>query len=75
MPLYDYRCESCQKLSDIRHGFNETAGPCPDCEGTMTRQFHAAPIVFKGSGFYVTDSRPSGSSSSDGSGGGSSEAA
>ena len=71
MPLYDYRCESCQKLSEVRHGFEETAGSCPDCGGTLTRQFHAAPIVFKGSGFYVTDSRPSGSGGS----GGSSEAA
>jgi predicted nucleic acid-binding Zn ribbon protein len=32
---------------------------CPRCEGKARRVFHAAPIIFKGSGFYVTDHRPS----------------
>lgn len=63
MPLYDYRCSACNSVSEIRHGFNEEAGPCPGCGGALVRQFHAAPIVFKGSGFYVTDSRPSSASS------------
>ena len=64
MPLYDYRCETCEKVSEIRHGFDEQAGPCAHCGGHLVRQFHAAPIVFKGSGFYVTDSRSSSSPSS-----------
>jgi putative FmdB family regulatory protein len=62
MPLYDYRCASCHKASEIRHGFGEQAGPCPSCGGVLERQFHAAPIIFNGSGFYVTDSRPKASS-------------
>lgn len=62
MPLYDYRCASCHKALEIRHGFSEQAGPCPSCGGALTRQFHAAPIIFNGSGFYVTDSRPRASS-------------
>ena len=63
MPLYDYRCAACGKTTEIRHGFNDThADPCADCGGAMSRVFNPAPIVFKGSGFYITDSRPSGSS-------------
>lgn len=62
MPLYDYRCAKCGAVTEIRHGFNEThAEPCAACGGTLSRVFSAAPIVFKGSGFYVTDSRPSSS--------------
>jgi putative FmdB family regulatory protein len=72
MPLYDYRCAACSKLTEVRHGFNDThAEPCPHCGGAMSRVFNPAPIVFKGSGFYVTDSRSS-SSSSESSGGSSS---
>ena len=64
MPLYDYRCTACGQTTEVRHGFNETyAERCGACGGAMSRVFNAAPIVFKGSGFYVTDSRPSGSSS------------
>lgn len=60
MPLYDYRCDDCRKVTEIRHGFNETnTAACPACGGTLKRVFNAAPIVFKGSGFYVTDSRKS----------------
>ncbi len=62
MPLYDYRCAQCGKDTEVRHGFNDThAEPCPHCGGTMSRVFNPAPIVFKGSGFYITDSRPASS--------------
>ncbi len=65
MPLYDYRCAACGKDIEVRHGFNEThSDPCPHCGGKMSRVFNPAPIVFKGSGFYVTDSRSSSSSAS-----------
>lgn len=58
MPLYDYKCSSCQKVTEIRHGFGEdVTSPCPQCGGKLARVFNPAPIVFKGSGFYVTDSR------------------
>lgn len=58
MPLYDYRCSQCGRVTEVRHGFGETyAEPCPHCGGTLRRVFNPAPIVFKGSGFYVTDSR------------------
>ena len=61
MPLYDYQCRTCQKVTEVRHGFKEVhRETCPDCGGSdMARVFNAAPILFKGSGFYVTDSRKS----------------
>jgi putative FmdB family regulatory protein len=58
MPLYDYKCTQCGKVIEVRHGFNEShADPCPACGGALQRVFSAAPIVFKGSGYYITDSR------------------
>lgn len=58
MPLYDYRCSSCHKVTEVRHGFGDTySEPCSHCGGKLARVFNPAPIVFKGSGFYVTDSR------------------
>jgi len=58
VPLYDYRCQTCQKTTEVRHGFGEPfEGACPSCGGPMARVFNAAGIVFKGSGFYVNDSR------------------
>lgn len=58
MPLYDYKCEKCQETTEVRHGFKETYGEaCPKCGGKLNRVFNAAGIVFKGSGFYINDSR------------------
>jgi putative FmdB family regulatory protein len=60
MPLYDYRCTQCGRTLEVRHGFNESYNePCPACNGALARVFNPAPIVFKGSGFYVNDSRKS----------------
>jgi putative FmdB family regulatory protein len=59
MPLYDYQCRNCKKVTEVRHGFREAyGGACPDCGSEdLARVFNPAGIVFKGSGFYVTDSR------------------
>jgi putative FmdB family regulatory protein len=58
MPLYDYQCSKCQHLVEVRHGFNDAyAEACPKCGGEFKRVINPAPIIFKGSGFYVTDSR------------------
>ena len=58
MPLYEYQCRACQKTAEVRHGFKETfEGKCEVCGGEMARVFTPAGIVFKGSGFYLTDSR------------------
>jgi len=58
LPLYEYQCRSCRKTADVRHGFKETfEGKCEACGGEMARVYSPAGIVFKGSGFYLTDSR------------------
>ena len=64
MPLYEYGCPACGHLAEIRHGFDERPElKCEKCGAALERRFSAAPIVFKGSGFYVTDSRGSSSKS------------
>lgn len=58
MPLYEYQCRACRKTAEVRHGFKEAfEGKCEVCGGEMARVFTPAGIVFKGSGFYLTDSR------------------
>ncbi len=58
MPLYDYACPQCGRVFEVRHGFDESYGqPCEACGGALRRVFNPAPVLFKGSGFYVTDSR------------------
>jgi putative FmdB family regulatory protein len=60
MPLYDYACSKCGRVREVRHGFDETYdGACEACAGPLRRVFNPAPVLFKGSGFYVTDSRGS----------------
>jgi putative FmdB family regulatory protein len=60
VPLYDYQCKQCQKITEVRHGFKDVhVEPCPQCGGGLSRVFNPAGIVFKGSGFYITDSRKS----------------
>jgi putative FmdB family regulatory protein len=64
MPLYDYACTRCGRIHEVRHGFDETHdAPCASCGAPLRRVFNAAPVLFKGSGFYVTDSRSSGAGS------------
>jgi putative FmdB family regulatory protein len=69
LPLYDYQCRTCQQVTEVRHGAREAFdGTCPACGGPLNRVFNPAGIVFKGSGFYVTDSRSSSGSSGESSG-------
>ena len=43
-------------MFELRQSFNsDTVMPCPECGSTSNRQFHAPPIIFKGSGWYVND--------------------
>ena len=65
MPIYEYECGVCQCRFEKRQGFEDTIEvTCPECEGEARKIFHPAHIIFKGSGFYVTDSRKSASSAS-----------
>jgi putative FmdB family regulatory protein len=58
LPIYGYRCQSCQREFEIQQRMSDApqAG-CPDCGGPGTRLFYPTGILFKGSGFYKTDSR------------------
>ncbi len=56
MPRYDYRCGQCDHAFELRQSFSsEPVATCPSCAGVATRQFHAPPVFFKGSGWYVND--------------------
>jgi putative FmdB family regulatory protein len=62
VPTYDYRCRQCGRTTEVIHSMLED-GPtkCEHCRGQLRRVFHPAGIIFKGSGFYRTDSRSSAS--------------
>ncbi len=59
MPIYEYECEKCACRFELKRRFDEDAGSprCPQCQGKVRRLFSPPVILFKGSGFYVTDSR------------------
>ena len=58
MPIYEYECGDCQYRFERRQKFDdEPIALCPECEGKACRVIHSVPIIFKGSGFYVTDHR------------------
>ncbi|HEX6473791.1 MAG TPA: FmdB family zinc ribbon protein [Candidatus Limnocylindria bacterium] len=65
MPTYDYQCRQCGHTIEVIHSMRES-GPerCERCGGELRRVLFPAGIIFKGSGFYKTDSRSAGSSSS-----------
>ncbi len=64
MPIYEYECSKCGHRFEVKQGFNDKPGAeCPQCQEIARRVFHPTPIIFKGSGFYVTDHRPSGKDS------------
>ena len=65
MPTYGYRCDTCGHEYDVWQRMTDEPGAaCPECGGEGRRLFFPAGIVFKGSGFYKTDSRKSGDASS-----------
>lgn len=56
MPIYEYRCENCSYLFELKQSFSDNSVIyCPQCRGNTTRIFSPVPIIFKGPGFYVTD--------------------
>ncbi len=65
MPTYEYECQSCRERHEAVQRFSDAPlSECPRCGGALRRVFSSVGVVFKGSGFYKTDSRPSGSPSS-----------
>ena len=58
MPIYQYVCPKCNASFELRQSFNEASvASCPKCKCDARRLFMPVPIIFKGSGFYVTDSK------------------
>ncbi len=58
MPTYEYECQSCRERLEAVQGFHdEPLSTCPVCGGELKKVFSAVGIVFRGSGFYKTDSR------------------
>ncbi|MEB3071094.1 FmdB family zinc ribbon protein [[Mycobacterium] vasticus] len=68
MPTYSYACTECGNRFDVVQAFTDDAlTTCDQCNGRLRKIFGKVGVVFKGSGFYRTDSRESGKSSSNGS--------
>ena len=66
MPTYQYACTTCGHQLEAVQSFTDAAlTQCPECDGKLRKLFGAVGIVFKGSGFYRTDSRNGSSSSSE----------
>lgn len=66
MPTYSYACTECDNRFDIVQSFtDDTLTVCPECSGKLRKLFNSVGIVFKGSGFYRTDSRGGSSTASE----------
>jgi putative FmdB family regulatory protein len=60
MPTYDYACTQCDHAFEVVQAFTDDAlTVCPQCGGRLRKVFGSVGVVFKGSGFYRTDSRSS----------------
>ncbi|MDQ2806446.1 MAG: zinc ribbon domain-containing protein [Chloroflexota bacterium] len=58
MPTYEYECSDCKQRFDRVQSFNdEPIRVCPHCGGPTRRVIHASGVIFKGSGWYINDSR------------------
>lgn len=65
MPTYQYRCKDCSSELEVVQKFTDAAlTECPRCRGDLRKVYNAVGVVFKGSGFYATDSRSKNTSTS-----------
>jgi putative FmdB family regulatory protein len=56
MPLYEYECTKCKhRFEERRKVTDPPASRCPECRGRVRRVYQPVGIIFKGSGFHVTD--------------------
>lgn len=70
MPTYQYACTECGHAFEQFQNFSDDAlTQCPECQGRLRKLFNAVGVVFKGSGFYRTDSRSNPATDSSGSSG------
>lgn len=64
MPTYSYACTECDNRFDTVQSFTDDAlTVCTECSGRLRKLFNSVGVVFKGSGFYRTDSRNSAAAS------------
>jgi putative FmdB family regulatory protein len=60
MPTYQYACSSCDHAFEVFQSFSDDAlTVCPECKGDLRKVYSAVGVVFKGAGFYKTDSAAS----------------
>jgi putative FmdB family regulatory protein len=58
MPIYLYQCDSCGvRFERLQRMSDEPLSDCPECDGEVHRVIQPVGIIFKGSGFYITDNR------------------
>ncbi len=66
MPTYQYLCTECGHEFEVVQSFSDDAiSACEKCQGAVRKVYNSVGIVFKGSGFYKTDSRSGSASKSD----------
>jgi putative FmdB family regulatory protein len=59
MPTYEYACTACTHRFELVQKFSDSPiTECPECGGSVRKVYYAAGVVFKGSGWYINDSRP-----------------
>lgn len=67
MPTYQYACTDCGHAFEQFQSFSEDSlTVCPECDGKLRKVFNSVGVVFKGSGFYKTDSRSASTAGSSG---------
>ncbi|MGW6935635.1 FmdB family zinc ribbon protein [Lentzea sp. NPDC054927] len=67
MPTYQYACTACEHRFEAVQSFSDASlTECPECSGKLRKLFGAVGVVFKGSGFYRTDSRSGAAKSTSG---------
>ncbi|MEI9907837.1 MAG: FmdB family zinc ribbon protein [Actinomycetota bacterium] len=58
MPTYQYACSACKHEFEVFQAFTDSSlTHCPECGGELRKVYSAVGVVFKGSGFYKTDSK------------------
>jgi putative FmdB family regulatory protein len=58
MPVYEYACTACGERTEAKQGFDDPPlEECPSCGGRLRKLYSPVGVVFKGSGFYATDSK------------------
>ncbi len=64
VPIYEYECENKHRFEKWQSMKDDPIKECPECGTPVHKILHPAGIIFKGSGWYITDSRKSGSGES-----------